>query len=270
MQRFPLLSAFGYDPGLLSGLSQVERQRIATVAGGWLLSLALLAWPAGYTLWLVEHSLGLALGVAIATFLLVLNLLRVVTAGGGVQAGVSPAAVRGYRPGLAPATFLFVLGVLFAQPAQLPLRTGELDPLVDAYRNELVVAHERRSEHRDDHHRAVLSECDFMVKRLTLLWEDPAQALRFTGFYCLLVLLPALFSQFVALDAIRAYELARYRVARARVAKDREQTARAIRDALGRFSSYVRDAERSTSLPQALYTERRRAGQLSLKWRAAP
>jgi hypothetical protein len=274
LTRFPLLTAFGYDPGLLARLSEPERQRLASVAAGWLLSLALLAVPAGYTLWLVEHSLALSLVVGSATFLLVLNLLRVVTAGGGIQAGAPVSAVRHYRPGLAPATFLLVLAGLFAQPAQLPLHAAELDPQVDAYRAELGREHVLRTgldQASAARFQAELAGCDFVVKRLLLLWEQPNRAARFTLLYCLLVLLPALFRQLVALDAVRAYELERYRASRARVGEDRERTTRDMHEALRRFPSFVRDAARPAVLPRALEARSRpRAGQLSLKWRRAP
>jgi hypothetical protein len=274
LRRFLLLSAFGYDPALLAGLPEPDRQRLAAVASGWLLSLFLIAWPAGYTLWLVEHSLALAIGVGLATFLLVLNLLRVVTAGGGIQAGAPGSAVRHYRPGLAPATFLLLLGALFAQPAQLPLRASELDPAVNAYREQLVAAHGRRpavSAGSAEHYRAELAGCDFVVKRLALLWREPNRAARFTLLYCLLGLLPAFFRQFAALGAVRAYELARYRTARAGLARDTARTGRAVVEALGRFPAYARDAARPQTLPRALLAERRRrTGQLSLKWRGAP
>ncbi|HEY3495090.1 MAG TPA: hypothetical protein VGK73_10410 [Polyangiaceae bacterium] len=274
MPRYPLLTAFGYDASLLSLLSRPERQRLAAVASGSFLSLLLVAWPAAYTMWLVEHSLWLAFGVGIAAFLLTLNLLRVVTAGGGVRVKAPGSAVRSYRPGLAPEAFLLVLGGLFAQPAQLPLHASELNPRVDVYRAELVAAHARRAEvsrEAAQHYRAELARCDFVVKRLTLLWGEPNRAARFTLFYCLLVLLPSFFRQFVAIDALRAYELLRYRSARVLLAADNERTARQAVEALGRFSSYERDAARPATLPGALLAEpRRRAGQLSLKWRAAP
>jgi hypothetical protein len=103
------------------------------------------------------------------------------------------------------------------------------------------------------------------------LWAEPNRAARFTAVYCLLVLLPALFRQFVALGAVRAYELARYRTARAGVARDGARTERAIVEALARFPSYARDARRPATLPQALLAERRKgSARLSLKWRAAP
>jgi len=273
LPRFPLLTAFGYDPGLLAGLSHAERQRLATVAAGFVLSLLLVAWPVGYTLWLVEHSLALAFGVGSAAFLLTLNLLRVVTAGGGVRVGAPRSALREHRPGLAPATFLLVLAALFAQPAQLPLRAGELDPQVDAYREALIVAHAKRAALHAvsvERYRAELSGCEFVIKRLSLLWQEPNRALRFTLFYCLLVVLPSLFQAFVALDAVRAYEVLRQRSSRARLDADRARTERAIGDALGRFPAYERDA-RPKTLPHALTASpRRRAEQLSLKWRAAP
>jgi hypothetical protein len=274
LRRFPLLSAFGYDPALLAALPEPDRQRLAAVAGGWLLSLFLVAWPAGYTLWLVEHSLALAIGVGLATFLLVLNLLRVVTAGGGLQAGAPGSAVRHYRPSLAPATFLLLLGVLFAQPAQLPLRASELDPAVNAYREQLVAAHGKRAGVQvasNEHYRAELARCDFVVKRLALLWLEPNRAARFTLLYCLLGVLPALFRQFAALGAVRAYELLRYRAARAALAEDSVRTGRAVVEALTRFPAYARDAAGPKALPGVLLAEpRRRAGQLSLRWRAAP
>jgi hypothetical protein len=270
---FALLSLFGYDRKLVAELSHAECQRLGTIAAGWLLSLLLIAVPMGYSLWLVEHSLALACVVAVLTFALTLNLLRVAIAGGGLQAGSTAAQVRDYRPGLAPAVFVGLLGLIFAQPAQLPLDAAHLDPLIAQHREQLVAEHRARVETTPevrsfDAYGAELASCEFVVRRLALLWQTPAQAARFTALYCLVVLLPALFGQYVAVGAVRKYQLLRYRRATRFVAVESIAQAAAMDATLADFASY-RDARAWRSLdPHPLAAAPAASpGQLSLQRR---
>jgi len=271
-----LLSLFGYDEDLSSQLSLVDRQRLGTVAAGWLLSLLLLAVPAGYALWLIERSWPLALATGAGTFVLTLNLLRVATAGGGLQAGSSAAQLRDYRPGLAPAVFMALLGLIFAQPAQLPLSAERLEPLIEQHRDELMEQHRGRVGDEQDMrtpeaYRAELANCAFVVKRLALLWEQPQVAARFSALYCLVLLLPAFFGQFVALDAARRYQLARYRRAMRFVSVESRTLAARMHTALVQYPAY-QAALAALALDAApLHTPAQPLpGQLSLRRRRAP
>lgn len=268
-----LLSLFGYDDDLSSQLSLVDRQRLGTVAAGWLLSLLLLAIPAGYALWLIEHSWLLALVTGAGTFVLTLNLLRVATAGGGLQAGSSAEQLREYRPGLAPAVFVALLGLIFAQPAQLPLNSSWLEPLIAEHREQLVEQHRGRvgdlqETRTPEAYRAELGDCAFVVKRLALLWERPNAAARFSALYCLVILLPALFGQFVALDAARRYQLLRYRRAMRFVGAEARSLARRMNDVLSRYPAFqVSLAARAQDAAPLLTPPAPLPGQLSLRKR---
>ena len=268
-----LLTLFGYDDDLSSQLSLVERQRLGTVAAGWLLSLLLLAVPAGYALWLIERSLSLALVTGTGTFVLTLNLLRVATAGGGLQAGSSPEQLRDYRPGLAPAVFVALLGLIFAQPAQLPLNAGWLEPKIEQHRDQLAEQHrERVGEVPDtrspEAYRAELASCAFVVKRLALLWERPNTAARFSALYCLVILLPAFFGQFVALDAARRYQLLRYRRAIRFVGVEGRALVSRMNDALSQYPAFQASLAARAHDDQPLLTPSAPLpGQLSLRRR---
>ena len=268
-----LLKLFGYDEDLTSQLSLVERQRLGTVAAGWLLSLLLLAVPAGYALWLIERSLLLALVTGAGTFVLTLNLLRVATAGGGLQAGSSVQQLREYRPGLAPAVFVALLGLIFAQPAQLPLNADWLEPLIEQHRDQLAEQHrERVGEVLDTRtpaaYRAELGGCAFVVKRLALLWERPNAAARFSALYCLVILLPAFFGQFVALDAARRYQLLRYRRAMRFVGVETRILTTRMSDVLSQYPAFQASlAARRTDAQPLLTPAAPLPGQLSLRRR---
>jgi hypothetical protein len=240
---FALLSLFGYDRKLVAELSHAECQRLGTIAAGWLLSLSMIAVPMGYSLWLVEHSRLLSAVTALATFMLTLNLLRVATAGGGLQAGSTSSQVSHYRPGLAPAVFVGLLGLIFAQPAQLPLNAARLDPLIAEHREQLVAEHRARVEATPevrsfDAYGAELASCEFVVRRMALLWQEPASAARFSALYCLVILLPAFFSQYVAVGAVRKYQLLRYRYAARIVSADKTALAAAVHATLADFPGY--------------------------------
>jgi hypothetical protein len=268
-----LLSLFGYDEDLSSQLSLVEQQRLGTVAAGWLLSLLLLAVPAGYALWLIERSLLLALVTGAGTFVLTLNLLRVATAGGGLQAGSSAEQLRDYRPGLAPAVFVALLGLIFAQPAQLPLNAGWLEPLIEQHREELVQQHRGRvgdeqESRTPEAYRAELANCAFVVKRLALLWERPNAAARFSALYCLVILLPAFFGQFVALGAARRYQLLRYRRAMRFVGAETRALATRMNDVLSPYPAFQASlAARAQDAAPLLTPAAPLPGQLSLRRR---
>jgi hypothetical protein len=103
----------------------------------------LLAVPVGYAVWLIEHSLVLAVLLGAGMLFVVLNMLRLSSAGGGVAPGKPLSDVQTYRPALGTTVVIGMLALMFAQPAQLPLWRTELEPIVSEQREHLVAAHER-------------------------------------------------------------------------------------------------------------------------------
>lgn len=220
-----LATLFGYDPRLCVQLPVGRRGAMRRLSAAWLLSCLLLAGPLGYAVFTLEHSLLLATGVASASFVLFVNMVRLTVAGGGLGPEATDAELAVYRPGLAPLGMLAVLSVLLAQPAQLPFFHDALNGSVEAQRALLVERHARVHASGDataqaDYARR-LEQCDFLVWRLARLWDDPRRALPLAVVYVLLVLLPALWSRFVALDTLRDYE--RLRLAERRAATRRER-----------------------------------------------
>src|SRR3954452_14119899 len=94
---------FGYDHELLAQLRPAGRAAIQVLAEAWLGSSAVLAASVGYALWLVEGSLWLSLGASLGMWMVVVNLLRVVVAGGGAAPQLDTSELAEYRPALGPA-----------------------------------------------------------------------------------------------------------------------------------------------------------------------
>jgi hypothetical protein len=165
---------------------------------------------------LVEPWLWLSVAVGVGVSLLALNLLRVTIAGGGVSPGCTPAELERWKPGTAPAAVLGVVVALLAQPAQLPLWGSELTSLVDQHRREVVAEQAAAAAALGQadaiaHYDAHLDSTDFPALRIQLIWQRPGQAARWTAVFCLVVLVPALWSRTVAARALRAYERERSR-----------------------------------------------------------
>jgi hypothetical protein len=256
MKHSTLPALLGYDEALLAQLGEDEQKQIERVAEAWLLSSVVLAVPIGYAVWLIEHSLLLAVLLGAGMLFVVLNMLRLSSAGGGVAPSKPLSEVHGYRPALGTTGVIGMLALLFAQPAQLPLWRTELDPIVAEQRERLAAEHERtplspreRVSERDaagplraappDSYRESLARCDFIVLRLTTIWRQPTRALQLTSFYVLLVLLPTLWARFVALDALRAYALARWRSERAAITEAHAASERERTTLLATFTSFA-------------------------------
>jgi hypothetical protein len=243
MQEHSLSTLLGYDHSVLARLPIQHARQIARVAEAWLLSCALLASPLAYAVWLVEHSLSLAVLCGVGTFLLVLNMLRLVAAGGGAAPHFSRSQVEAYRPALGPTVLVGVLALLFAQPAQLPLWSQTLAEPVAAHRQTMIEQHERSLSALhladDGNYQRELARCEFLVLRLTLLWQQPARAVRLTAIYLLLVLLPALGARMFALDSLRAYERARWERGRRGIVREAHAAQREVDALLSKFASFT-------------------------------
>jgi hypothetical protein len=163
--------------------------------------------------------------------------------------------------------------LLFAQPAQLPLEAARLDPLIAAHRARLVQEHRQRvapapEVRGEDAYADELRSCDFVVRRLALLWQEPVKAARFTALYCLVILLPAFFTQLVAQGALRKYQHLRYRRVAKLLADERVTERERAHQALSVFSTYREQLAGRAEDAQPLLAEPAPApGQLSLKRR---
>jgi hypothetical protein len=243
MQQLSLPALVGYDSALMARLPESSQRHIARVAEAWLLSCALLASPVAYAAWLIEHQLWLALLLGAFTFVMVLNLVRLSSAGGGAATHASGEEVSDYRPALGASLVIGLLALLFAQPAQLPLWKAELDGPVQAQRALLIAQHEQALDNlglgNAGEYRMKIARCDFLVLRLQHMWRSPTRALQLTGLYILAVLVPAVWARIVALGALREYARARWQRDRRSIVRDTRATARRVEAELTRFPSYV-------------------------------
>lgn len=211
-----ILSLVGYDKALLVDLSASDRSSLRAAGIAWLVACTVLGGAAAYAAHLVVPSpLSPALA-GLGITLLMVNLLRILTSGGGCQLRKSMSdaleATAGYRPSLIPAAVFGVMAALLSQPAQLPL-WPEIDREVEVHRAALMESHQEAAlELGVDPEIAneELLSAGFPIFRLKRMWQDPKRALRWTAVICLLVLFPAFWSQSFALKARRSYELLRY------------------------------------------------------------
>lgn len=237
MKRERILSLLGYDKALLRQLSASDCSSLRGAGVAWLVACLILGLAAGYSAGLVLPGRFSAVVGGVGVGLLTLNLLRVVTAGGGSRRlgtlEQDEAACRSFRPSLIPAIVFGVLAAILAQPAQIPF-WPDLEPQVEAHRQALIEQHEvaaTRLSTEADYYSEELQAAGFPIFRLKLIWKDPKRAVRLTFIICLLVLLPAFWSQVFSIEGIRAYELERCR--RTHGAKDSlESEGRAEVDAI--------------------------------------
>jgi hypothetical protein len=180
-------------------------------------------------------------------------LLRLVIAGSGAAPHLSEESVRDYRPALGPTFVLSMLAVLLAQPAQLPLWQEQLAPAVAAHRAHLLdqqgaLARELgqpvHTEFRNE-----LAQSDFLAFRVRAIWKDPQRAFMLSALYWLLVLLPTLTGRFIALNALREYERARWLAARVQIQHEGEDAFARMDAALAPYPSYRRPMYSSLSAP---------------------
>ncbi|MFT3923818.1 MAG: hypothetical protein QM778_14895 [Myxococcales bacterium] len=237
-----LPALFGYDPDLLERLAPRRRRAIGLLVEAWILSSAALACSVGYALWLVEHSAGLSLLATFAMAMVVINLLRLVVAGSGAAPHLGIEHVKDYRPALGPTFVLSMLAALLAQPGQLPLWQSELAAPLAEHRAELLnqqaeLAHSL-GQAPTPAFRAELESSDFLAWRVREIWKDPQRAFLLSVLYWFLVLSPTLAGRFVALGALREYELVRWHAVRGEIEAAGRAAARDIARELSPYPTY--------------------------------
>lgn len=246
MQRERILTTIGYDSSLVAELSEKDRSSLRGAAVSWLVACVVLGVAAGYAAHLVLSGTAAPVIGGITVTLLTVNLLRVITAGGGSKLGATVAEseeeCRRYRPSLIPALVFGVLAIILAQPAQIPF-WSELEPQVELHREQLIEQHNVAAMElgtNADYYRAELEAAGFPIFRLKLIWQDPKRAVRLTFIILFLVLTPAFWSQIFAIESIRAYERERARRKHeAAIALDRE-ARHTITELLGHWPTYAR------------------------------
>lgn len=230
----------GYDRVLLAAIPSPLRRDLDSLSQAWLLSCVLFGFPVGLALWLVEHSLFLAFLASFVTSALVLNLLRLLTSGSGTAPDLP--LETGYRPSLTPTVMLFGLALILSQPAQLLHAGDDVRRQIAEHREQLVLSHRAAlaevGRTGEDHFTIEIEDCEFVVLRLSLLWDSPQKALLFTLLYVGLTMLPAALARTSYLKASRAYERARYRKSRAEIGALENETRQAVRSALASYPSY--------------------------------
>ncbi len=230
----------GYDPALLARVPQPLRRDLDSLSQAWLVSCGVLGLPMGLSVWLVEHSLFLAALVCLGTALLVLNLLRLLSAGSGTAPELP--LERGYRPSLTPMMLLLGLSLVMSQPAQLLHESPSVHEAVAEHRAQLLESHHQSltavGGASEDTFTKEIEECEFVVLRLGLLWNTPQKALLWTLVYVGLAMLPAALARTSYLKAARAYERVRYRDSGKRIQRMDAATVAAVAAALRSYPTY--------------------------------
>ncbi len=207
------IELIGYDPRIARLLPESSQRQIEWLAEGYLLSAFMLTAPIAYAVWVIQHSVLAALLCAAFAWCLILVVLRLLTAGGGVAPHMDDNEVRTHSPSLIPMLLWFALAALFAQIAQLPVFRDELNVAVNAHRTELMVRHdaardllgtEIHPEYGDE-----IARCEFLMFRIQNLWKRPGRTLALTAIYVALVISPFVFAFLFASRALREYNFAR-------------------------------------------------------------
>lgn len=241
----PLSTVLGYDPNLLAELSPEHQRSLDGLTQAWLVACVVMAFPMGVAMWLVEHSLPLAVFVSAGTYVLIVNLLRLVTAGSGTAP--EHRLRREYRPSILPTVLLMGLATIMSQPAQLLHTPEAVRAQVESHRAALIQSHleaqaalsiEQDQALHDDAFLRQLERCEFVVLRLKLLWTSPETTVLWTLLFVGAALFPAALARVVWLPAVMAYERARYRRERRAVRRSSRRTARAIERELSRFPTH--------------------------------
>lgn len=230
----------GYDRSTLLQLAPGARRQLNQLGTSWGATAAVLAAPIAYTAWLIEKNWLLSVGVAAFTALLVFNLLRLIASGGG-QAPTMRSS-RDYRPPLVPALLLLGLALMLSQPAQLMVPSAASEELVSAHREQLIAVHHESQQALGVEIQSgfvgKLHDCEFILLRLRLIWQAPAQATLFTGLYCLLALFPLYLQHGVYLKAVQAYERARHQNAQVGIRRRLAECQQAVSAELRAFPDY--------------------------------
>jgi hypothetical protein len=140
------------------------------------------------------------------------------------------------------------MGVLFAQPAQLPLLRDELAVPVALRRDALFAQHQvaaaalaaepAQARASAAAYREQLARCEFVVLRLQHVWSQPVRALRYTLLYCWLVLLPGLLARSGARGALRRYQLLHAHEQRLSIARSAAEAQASIGKLLTPYPTY--------------------------------
>ena len=224
----------GYDPALLRQMSPDDRGSLASLCNAWLISVAILAYPLALSLWLVTHSMLLAFGLGLGSGYLVINLLRLIHAGGGIAPGQLSHRVD-YQPSLIPSLMIGTLALMLSQPAQLSFAGRDVESAVAAHRTTLIATHQESLSalgmENQPHFAEEIARNEFVLLRLALTWRQPEQAVAWTFVYVLLVLLPALLARSLWIGGVQAFERLRYARAEVLIEKAHARTC-GERDAL--------------------------------------
>ena len=233
----------GYDARIAGTLPESSQRQIEWLAEGYLLSAFMLTAPIGYAVWLIQHSLLTALLSAAFAWCLILAVLRLLTSGGGAAPHMSDSEVRAYSPTLIPLLLWFVLAVLFAQIAQLPVFQRELNVSVSTHRAELMEKHnaardllgaEIHPEYGDD-----IARCEFLMFRMQQLWQRPGRTLMLTAAYVMLAISPFVFAFLFAREALREYHWTKVAEIRHAIARETQRAEKERQRLLRPFSSEV-------------------------------
>lgn len=212
------LSVLGYDRFLLAPLSPVSRRALHFQAGLWLAAAVLVSAAAAVAAWVAHPSLWSPLASAVFVMALLLNLLRLSVAGGGVSPCLrlkeSLQRCNTWKPSTIPTFVFLALGMILSQPAQLLCFRDSLEGQLEPYRSGLIARHERAARAlgaNPEPIRKTLEGAGFPLEQLRLLWQAPQRAGMSTLFFCFLVVIPGLWARWVAVDALRDYQRARIR-----------------------------------------------------------
>jgi hypothetical protein len=239
-----VLTLMGYDRDLVFSMSEKHRGALRGAAVSWLVACLVLGAAAAYAAWLIMPGVAAPIVGGLSITILTVNLLRVIHSGGGSKlgrtAGESEAACRDYRPSLIPALVFAVFAVILAQPAQIPF-WSEIEPQVEQHRQTLIEQHSIAAAELGtdaDYYRAELESAGFPIFRLKLIWQDPKRAVRLTFIVLMLVLLPAIWSQFFAIESVRAYERERSKRTHRIVARLDQEVRDQVNSVLGGWQTY--------------------------------
>ncbi len=235
-----LPSLIGFDAEIIERMEQKQARRLRNLLRWYFAPCVCMGASGGLFLWLVEGSVVGALLLAGAIGLMVLNLLRLLVAGGGAAPHWSEARAARWTPTLPPLLILGGLAACFAQPVQLAAFSSLVDQDVEQYRAQLL------SEHADvqalttaESYRQRLDDCYFATYRLSVLWHHPERPLLFTFVFCGVALLPLLLGHTTHLGVLRAYELLRWQDTRHDVLTQEHEHQLAVHAALSHYRLFA-------------------------------
>jgi hypothetical protein len=247
---------FGYDPAIVAAMPPREQRRLRQLATFSLLPVLVMGLSAGAAAWLVEHSLLVSLLVALFVAIIVVNLLRLVNAGGGAAPHFSEAALGRWAPKPGPLLAIALMAAFFAQPLLVLWHHSAQEPAIAAYRQQLIAAEQASlrdvsTRETNSRYRERINQCDFAARRLALLWRSFEGPLGLTAAFCLLLCAPLLLGHLSHLTVLRCYERLRWRAARDRLVQVERATQAAVGKALMQCSSLPPEARDGLLLNEA-------------------